>query len=158
MEGVYFGRYFFDPKLICYKILLTQCIFYLGLSCIIWILDFNSKHRVSLSQIFRCTQLSLYSQSSQIIWISHLINAFIGGVALLLIVERARKCLDYTFTAYFIHFILCYMNCGLPDGWEIWLCWLVSIVVMTTFGEHLCIKREMKEIPLHGSYMKIPES
>ena len=36
-------------------------------------------------------------------------------------VERAKKCLDFSFTAYFIHFVACTLYAGFPKQWQ----WLV---------------------------------
>lgn len=33
-------------------------------------------------------------------------------------VERAKKCLDFSFTAYFIHFVACTLYAGVPKQWQ----------------------------------------
>ena len=42
----------------------------------------------------------------------------IGSWHCFLQVERAKKCLDFAFTAYFIHFAACTVYAGFPKQWQ----------------------------------------
>ncbi len=42
----------------------------------------------------------------------------LSAAALLLQVERAKKCLDFSFTVHFIHIVTCISYAGFPRRWE----------------------------------------
>eukprot|EP00850_Spirogloea_muscicola_P016460 SM000133S26826 [mRNA] locus=s133:395880:397073:+ [translate_table: standard] len=70
---------------------------------------------------------------------------------LLVIVERAKKCLDFTATTYIIHLALCTAYAGLPATFTWWLVNGLALVFMAVLGEWLCMRRELRDIPLGGS-------
>lgn len=65
------------------------------------------------------------------------------------VVERLKKCLDFTFTLYFIHVIICSLYEGFPVEWGFWMSNAVSFLVMVFLGEYLCSRLEMENIPLY---------
>jgi protein SYS1 len=67
------------------------------------------------------------------------------------VVERARKCVDFTFTLYFIHILCCTMYEGIPLAWEWWVVNVFGSVAMASLGEYLCATREMEDIPLYSN-------
>ena len=60
------------------------------------------------------------------------------------VVERAKKCLDFTATVHLIHLCCTVMYDGFPGSWEWWVINFVSVVVMALLGEFLCMRREMQ--------------
>lgn len=77
-----------------------------------------------------------------------IIMAFITAVFLCVIVERAKKCLDFALTLYFIDFLLCIVYEGFPTTWAWWLIHLISLTISILLGEFLCSRRELEEIPM----------
>ena len=73
-----------------------------------------------------------------------------GAAFLCVVVERAKKCLDFTVTAHFMHLCSCSLYDGLPDHWEWWAVNGMSVVLMALLGEYLCMRRELQDIPLFG--------
>lgn len=71
-------------------------------------------------------------------------SAFILSV----IVERAKKCLDFSVTIYFIHFMLCSIFDSIPTTWEWWLTNSIAMIVTVVGSEFLCIRNEMASIPV----------
>ena len=141
----------FDPALIVGQIAAMQSLFYLGLGA--WLLLLNGlagrpATAVGLEQIFSARAVRLSSPGCAVAIAAFFVNAVAGGCFLMLIVERAKKCLDFTVTAHFLHLCFCTLYEGFPEGWEWWLLTTLSIVVMSLLGEYLCMRREMREIPL----------
>lgn len=67
---------------------------------------------------------------------------------MLYVIERAKKCLDFSATLYIIHLFICIIYGGWPVSLTWWVVNLTGLAVMSLVGEWLCIKRELKEIPL----------
>ena len=103
---------------------------------------------VGLNRIFSYKSLSLNEPGSGTTIAACLFNALFGGCFLMFVVERAKKCFDFAFTAHFLHLYGCYLYDGFPDTWEWWIVNIVSLVAMSLLGEYLCQRREMQEIQL----------
>ena len=78
-----------------------------------------------------------------------LAGAVAGARLLVLVVEKARKCLDFAGTLYGAHFaiVMLYSGFAVPR-WTWWLCHGAALVLMVVLGEYLCSRRELQEIPL----------
>lgn len=64
------------------------------------------------------------------------------------VIERAKKCLDFSATLYIIHIFICIVYGGWPSSTTWWIVNITGFAVMALFGEYLCIKRELREIPI----------
>ena len=64
-------------------------------------------------------------------------------------VEKSKKCVDFTFTLFFIHTIICTFYDSFPLNWEWWLVQVIASVLMASLGEYLCAQKEMEDIPLY---------
>lgn len=73
-------------------------------------------------------------------------NALFGAMMLFIVVQRAKKCLDFAFTTHFLHFLFCFVYSGFPNEWEWWLLNIVCMILMAAVGEYLCMRLELKEI------------
>lgn len=81
--------------------------------------------------------------------IAFFINSFLVSVAIQFVVKRAKKCLDFSATVYFIHLIaVSLFSNGIPKGASWWLCTFVNFAITAVVSEWLCLQDEMKEIPL----------
>jgi hypothetical protein len=82
------------------------------------------------------------------------------------IVEKSKKCVDFTFTLFFIDIMACtcynvrpkemiyvfpfiYKRQGFPFEWEWWLIQVLSCVLMASAGEYFCAVKELQDIPLY---------
>ena len=64
------------------------------------------------------------------------------------IVEKSKKCLDFSVTYTTIHLLLCTVYNGFPASWDWWILNVLGMIIMTVLGEFLCSRLELKEIPL----------
>ena len=67
---------------------------------------------------------------------------------MIFLVERARKCLDFSATLYIIHLFFCILYGGWPSSMAWWVVNGTGLAVMALLAEYLCIKREQREIPM----------
>ena len=64
------------------------------------------------------------------------------------IVEKSKKCLDFSVTLFLIHLFSCYWYDGLPRSLDWWVVHVLGTNVMVLLGEYLCSLKEMRDIPL----------
>jgi hypothetical protein len=64
------------------------------------------------------------------------------------IVEKSKKCLDFSVTLFVIHLVSCIWYAGIPNNWDWWIVHILGTIVMILLGEYLCSLRELSEIPL----------
>jgi len=141
-----------DPRLILSQIITTQALYYLCLGLFLVLLDFLFGQEITLGQVFCYKSLSFSSAIGRITIIAFVLNAILGGVMMVWIVERAKKCLDFTITVHIIHFVGCWLYGGtLPVSWVFLMVNIVTVIVQCLLGEYLCMHRELKEISLAGS-------
>lgn len=144
----------FDPALIVGQIVTMQALLYISLGA--WLLLLNGligrpATAVGLEHVFSAGALELSYPGSSVSLAAFFFNAIAGGGFLMLVVERAKKCLDFAATAHILHLLGCAMYDGFPESWEWWVVTLASLIVMALLGEYLCMRREMRDIPLfHG--------
>lgn len=67
---------------------------------------------------------------------------------LLLVVERTKKCLDFTATLHLLHLFLSLVYGGPPVTATWWITVGSGMAGMTVLGEWLCMRREQRDIPL----------
>ena len=141
----------FDPALIVGQICAMQSLLYIALGA--WFLLFNGLSgcpatSIGLEALFSACSLRLDKRGGWISLSAFSINSLSGGCLLSIIVERAKKCLDFTATAHMLHLCGCTLYDGFPKRWEWWLVTVMSMVVMSLFGEYLCMRRELRDIPI----------
>ncbi|EEF34199.1 conserved hypothetical protein [Ricinus communis] len=79
---------------------------------------------------------------------SFLLTSIAGAGFMLYLIERAKKCLDFSATLYIIHLFVCIVYGGWPSSVTWWVVSGTGLAVMALLGEYLCIRRELKEIPI----------
>ncbi|EGC34865.1 hypothetical protein DICPUDRAFT_88121 [Dictyostelium purpureum] len=138
-----------DPKLIIGQIISVQCLYYITLAAVLYILDsvFTSS-TLTLDQMFRYQMLNAHSNEGRVVLSSFIINSFLGSFFLKYIVERSKKCLDHSATVTFIHFVVVWLVSGFPKSIAWWATHLVGMVLMAMVGEYLCMRKELMDIPL----------
>lgn len=70
------------------------------------------------------------------------------SILLAIIVEKSKKCLDFSVTLFLIHIVLCSIYGGFPSTWDWWIIHILGMICMTVLGEYFCSKRELSDIPL----------
>ncbi|KJE91866.1 hypothetical protein CAOG_002934 [Capsaspora owczarzaki ATCC 30864] len=80
-----------------------------------------------------------------------LVNSFIGSIWLLLIVRRAKQCLDFAATFHLLHLVFSTVYGGFPWSVSWWLVNVASLAFMTVTGEFICMQNELSAIPILGA-------
>jgi len=71
------------------------------------------------------------------------------SLLLALIVEKSKKCLDFSVTLFVVHVVLCTVYSGkLPSTFDWWIVHVMGMIIMVVMGEYFCSKRELSDIPL----------
>lgn len=149
-----FRSYVWDPCLIISQIVAVQCVFYLFLAFWILLVDFWTGSTRSLDQFFRPVELRFSSFKGKITIVAFCLNALTGAGGLWVIVRRAKQCLDFAATAHLIHLIFCTIYAGFPKAWSWWLLNLACMALMSVIGEFICMRTELKAIPVSVASVK----
>jgi hypothetical protein len=65
---------------------------------------------------------------------------------MLYLIERSKKCFDFSATVYIIHLFICIVYGGWPSSITWWVLNGTGIAVMALLGEYLCYRHERQEI------------
>lgn len=140
----------FDPILIICQIVSLQSFFYLSMTMCLSIIYALLDIPISLDHLFNPRFNEFVTSLGWIATLTSLFSAVAGAYLLSLIVEKSKKCVDFTFTLYLIHLLVCcYYKEKLPLEWEWWIVNIVSSVTMASVGEYLCSRNELEDIPLY---------
>ncbi|XP_071176858.1 protein SYS1 homolog [Mytilus edulis] len=146
-----FRSFIWDPKLIISQIIALQCLFYATYIVFIYLLDIAGRFDASLDQIFTQIDLDLFEDTGRVNVIGFFLNSLTSAAGLWFIVKRTKLCLDFAFTVHFVHFCCCWVYSGhIPQTLSWWIINVIGLALMTVCGEFLCMRSEMKAIPLLG--------
>lgn len=147
--GGHFRYSVWDPPLIIAQIITIQSIFYASLGLWIFLTNVLNGTAQSLDQIFLYQQIHVKNFHGQCIVGSYLINSLCCSLGLWYFVQRTKLCLDFTITAHLLHLLMCWIyNSSFPHTLSWWLLNIVCITIMCVCGEFLCMRTELKAIPL----------
>lgn len=145
-----------DPFLILSQMSALQCIYYVSLGIWIFFFDILSGTPRSLDQIFKYQTLLASSWIGNLQIAAFLFNALTCSLGLWYVVQRTKQCLDYTCTVHLFHVIFCwYFNGVLPNYLSWWIINLICVTVMCVGGEFLCMRTELRAIPVSMSNTKV---
>lgn len=83
------------------------------------------------------------------LWMYFLSCLYFSALGLWFIVGRTKQCLDFSLTVHFIHFVISWIYNGhIPHTVSWWILNLVGVTLMTVLGEFLCMRSEIKAIPV----------
>ncbi|GMQ08702.1 hypothetical protein CsSME_00052310 [Camellia sinensis var. sinensis] len=145
---MFYGSVVWDPWLIVAQIVCLQCLYYLTLGFLLGILVGTRVSRLSLVYFFDYATVSASTVTGWCVIASILLSSLAGSVYMLHLIERAKKCLDFSATLYIIHLFICIVNGGWPSSITWWVVNGTGLAVMALLGEYLCIRRELREIPI----------
>ncbi len=140
----------FDPGLIICQIASLQCFFYLAMGTMFGVFHAIFDINLSLDHFFTAKHIHFLSMFGWIENFCALGAAVVGAYLLSIIVEKSKKCVDFTFTLYLIHIAWCTFYYKFPMEVEWWIVNVVSSVVMASLGEYLCALKELEDIPLYS--------
>lgn len=145
------GKRDFQPVLIILQIVCLQCFFYLGMGTLAAVCHVIWDTPVALDHFFTDRYVNFNSWSGFSECLRNVMTGVIGAYLLSVVVEKSKKCVDFTFTVYFLHILACCIYQEFPLVWEWWVSLVVSSVVMATLGEYWCATIEMEDIPAVAS-------
>nr|CAH0104139.1 unnamed protein product [Daphnia galeata] len=139
-----------DPPLIISQIVAVQCIMYVSLGLwIIVLLNFIAGHPVSIDYIFKYQEVNVKDVSGRLVVACFLLNSLISATSLWAIVQRTKLCLDFSATAFFLHLVASLIyNSGWPYSASWWVLQFSCVTITCVLAEFLCMRSEMKSIPL----------
>ncbi|XP_077582021.1 protein SYS1 homolog isoform X2 [Stigmatopora nigra] len=149
--GSHFRSYIWDPVLIVFQIVLMQCIYYSFLG--LWLAGVYRlvETRSSLDQIFSYEMLSFASILGRLSMTAFILNSLTCALGLWFFVRRGKQCLDFTVTVHFFHLIGCWIyNSQFPSTLAWWLVNLACMALMAVIGEYLCMRTELRAIPVNS--------
>ncbi|XP_031485207.1 uncharacterized protein LOC116254167 [Nymphaea colorata] len=145
---MFYGSVVWDPLLIVSQIVCLQCLYYLTLGLFMWILVGTRVSRLTLVYFFDYSTLTASTITGWCTMSSFLLTALAGAGYMFLLIERAKKCLDFSATLYIIHLFMCLVYGGWPSSFTWWIVNGTGFAIMALLGEWLCIRRELREIPI----------
>ncbi|CAB4272656.1 unnamed protein product [Prunus armeniaca] len=92
---MFYGTLVWDPWLIVVQIVCLQCLYYLTLGFFLSILVGTRVSRMSLVYFFDFATLTVSTVTGWCVIASFMLSALAGAGYLLLLIERAKKCLDF---------------------------------------------------------------
>ncbi|XP_038606287.1 protein SYS1 homolog isoform X1 [Tachyglossus aculeatus] len=156
-----FRSYVWDPVLIVSQIVLMQTIYYSSLGLWLALVDSLVQMGPSLDQMFNYEILGFSTPPGRLSMMAFILNALTcfspllrprSALGLLYFIRRGKQCLDFTVTVHFFHFLGCWLySARFPSTLTWWLVHAVCIALMAVIGEYLCMRTELKEIPLNSA-------
>lgn len=158
---MWFGASVWDPTLIVAQMAIMQSLMYLNLGTLVYFgvpaLTGRTKHSLAhtdpcakaLGMVLDpdCTNSS--SAQGWVVVACWVATAVVVSFALVTVVERAKKCLDFVATAHGVHFVIaCLYAQKLPTTVAFYCTQIFCVVLSAVLGEWLCLRRELREIPL----------
>ncbi|KMZ71615.1 Protein SYS1 [Zostera marina] len=145
---MFYGAMVWDPWLIVSQILCLQCSYYVSLGIFMSILVGNRVSQLNLIYLFDYSALTISTVTGWCVLASFILSSLVGAGFLLLIIDRASKCLDFAATLYIVHLFICIVYGGWPSSITWWVVTGTGLALMALFGEWLCIRRDMQDIPI----------
>eukprot|EP00123_Amoebidium_parasiticum_P000285 comp10686_c0_seq1/m.5360 comp10686_c0_seq1/g.5360 ORF comp10686_c0_seq1/g.5360 comp10686_c0_seq1/m.5360 type:complete len:155 (-) comp10686_c0_seq1:119-583(-) len=148
-----FRHNIWDPWLIMAQIVCVQTLYYLSLG--LWLsitFFFTGGFELTLDYMLSSKGLNIQGLG----WLTvfgFVLNTATSALWLLFVVGRAKLCLDFACTLHVYHLVCCICY----DGWPSFSWWVLNIVttaLTTVMGEYVCMKRELREIPVLGGRRK----
>eukprot|EP00245_Coleochaete_scutata_P000304 TRINITY_DN10373_c1_g1_i1.p1 TRINITY_DN10373_c1_g1~~TRINITY_DN10373_c1_g1_i1.p1 ORF type:complete len:162 (-),score=29.24 TRINITY_DN10373_c1_g1_i1:861-1346(-) len=155
---MFYGAMVWDPWLIVAQIACLQCLYYLSLGALLYMFVGAHVERMTLKYFFDDSTFTTGTITGWCTMLAFFSNALFGAGYLMLLIERAKKCLDFTCTMYIIHLLFCLVYNGLPSNVTWWSVQGICLAVMVLLGEWLCMRREQLEIPVRGGRMASNQS
>ncbi|GMH15956.1 hypothetical protein Nepgr_017797 [Nepenthes gracilis] len=145
---MFYGAVVWDPWLIVAQIVCLQCLYYLTLGLFMAVLVGTRVSRMSLVYFFDFATVTASTVTGWGVIASFMLSAVAGAGYMVYLIERAKKCLDFSATLYIIHLFICYIYGGWPSSITWWVVNVTGLAMMALLGEYLCIRRELREIPI----------
>lgn len=141
-----YGKEVWNPKLITAQIVAIQCMHYLVAGLFYTIFHFLFASRLHLDLLFAWENVTYATAPGWMVIVNMLLVSLCDAVTLLVVVERARKCLDFAFTITFLNWLCTLLYSGNPMSWDWWVVSGTSTAITAITAEQLCMRVELAEI------------
>jgi hypothetical protein len=138
----------FNPKLIISNIIILISIYYILQIFFTIFFDKFFGLNIHLDQILTDESLDFTSQYSSVFIYSLFFTYLLMIICFAIIVEKAKKILDFVLTNFFVHLVICTIYNGFPSKFLWWFINGVFITIVTLISEYITLKIEQKEIKL----------
>ncbi|XP_055851356.1 protein SYS1 homolog [Episyrphus balteatus] len=138
-----------DLLLIFGQILSMQFFTYSLLGLVLLLVSYVLDENLAVSSFFRYDVLWLSKIHGRIIFFVFLTTSVLSTLLLWVVVKRAKLCLDFSSTFHGFHLLICWWyNSSFPTHLSWWLLNIITSAIMCIGGEVLCLKSELKKIPV----------
>uniref|UniRef100_A0A8D8W9E0 Protein SYS1 homolog n=1 Tax=Cacopsylla melanoneura TaxID=428564 RepID=A0A8D8W9E0_9HEMI len=139
-----------DPFLLISQIIAVQCLYYVSFGLWLSIIGLFTGDTRSLDPMFKYQDLNIRDYYGVSVIVAIIFNAITGSFILWTLTQRTKLCLDFSCTLHFIHILFCtYYNNAFPGSILWWIVYIFSCTIMCILGEILCMRTELKAIPLN---------
>ncbi|CAD7092673.1 unnamed protein product [Hermetia illucens] len=151
MKGGTFRSTQWDPFLLTAQIIAMQSLLYVSLGIVMCFMEMivgdGTNH--TLNHLFQYHEIHVSDIEGRLVICAFIVNSLIGSFALWFIVKRTKMCLDFSCTFHFLHLVVCWWyNASFPSNFSWWFLNAICVALMCVGGEFLCLKTELKEIPV----------
>jgi hypothetical protein len=137
-----------DPLLIIAQIVCVQCCHYLLLSALLLGVSHALSRRLTLHQLFSPYALHYATTSGLYLTLVIIVAAFLMAFVFELVVQRARRCLDFAVTLHALHVVACIVYTeSFPTWWYFWLVQSLAALVTAIAAHRRCRQSELYDIP-----------
>jgi hypothetical protein len=99
--------------------------------------------------IFPLQEIHVTDLGGRLVISAFVLNSLVGSGLLWFLIRRTKLCLDFSCTFHLVHLVICWWyNAAFPTNMSWWLLNAVCATIMCVCGEFLCLKTELKEIPV----------
>ncbi|XP_023300904.1 protein SYS1 homolog [Lucilia cuprina] len=138
-----------DPILLISQIISVQFCVYFTLGLLVGLANLVAGDNYRLDNIFEYHEIHVSDLGGRLLICAFVTNSFLASLALWCIVRRAKLCLDFSCTFHIFHLLICWWyNNAFPSNISWWLLNCITATIMCIGGEFLCLKSELKEIPV----------
>ncbi|GAB6021648.1 hypothetical protein CHUAL_004232 [Chamberlinius hualienensis] len=138
-----------DPILLISQMVTMQCCYYVCLGLWIVLASLLEANLQSPDNIFAYQELKVRETRGRLIIGAFVLNSLTCAFALWYVVKRTKQCLDFTVTVHIVHLLVCWiLNKAFPTSLSWWLLCVVCNTLMCVCGEFLCMRTELKAIPI----------
>ncbi|XP_067616133.1 protein SYS1 homolog [Eurosta solidaginis] len=138
-----------DPLLLITQIISMQSCLYFTLGLLVFFANILAGDNYTLDNVFEYHEIHISNAGGRLIILAFVLNSFVASLALWCIVRRAKLCLDFSCTYHILHLLICWWyNSKFPSNISWWLLNAITTTIMCIGGEFLCLKSELKEIPV----------
>jgi len=147
-RGRLFGREEFDPSYIILQILSLQSVFYTTQATLTVLFNHLFGLKRDLLQVLSAESFEFWDSYSLVAVLVTCLTSPVLVLALVFVVERASKCLDFSVTIFVVHAVLVCAYKGFPLEVAWWVLQVVNLGSVVLVAEFICLKIEQQEIVL----------